>query len=299
MSVLIDQRPPKPSAPPRLFDRARLAQRLAQRLAHRTSEKPDFITQLVTEDLLDRLAPIKRKFEHAAILGPFAPHLPQSARSAEGDVEFSRFSTLVEVDGLPLVEPEALGLPHTDYDLIVSLLDLQTVNDVPGFLTRLHRHLRPDGLLMVAAIGGRSLSELRAAWLEADIARHGGAVARVAPFMDVRDAGGLLQRAGLALPVADIETHRVRYANPLALMREIKALGAANPMAEHAPFLVTPNQLQKAVSAYPCDPDGRIGATLEIVWLSGWAPHESQQKPLAPGSGQISLGCVLPDKSGG
>lgn len=280
--------------PPRLFDRARLARRLNAR----RDATPDFITELVVADLLDRLLPIKKAFATAAIMGPDARVLPQTALSADATIHFTRFSTLREDGEFARLDPESLRLPRNDHDLLVSLLDLQTVNDVPGFLTQLHRHMAPDGLLVVAAIGGRSLSELRAAWLEADIARHGGAIVRVAPFMDVRDGGSLLQRAGLALPVADVETHKVRYSSPLALMREIKALGAANPMAEQPPFLATPRQLAKALESYPADADGRFSATLEIVWLSGWAPHESQQKPLAPGSAQMSLGCVLPDKSG-
>lgn len=294
MSVLIDNRPPKPAPPPIVFDRARLAARL-QRAAYGDI---DFVTALASEDLKDRLAPINRCFQKAAILGPDARHLPQTAHSAEGPIRFDRFASLVSSPQIPRIDAENLSLPSRDYDLIVSLLDLQVVNDVPGYLVRLRRHLQPDGLLLLAAIGGRSLTELRQAWATADTARHGAPAARVAPFMDVRDAGGLLQRAGFALPVSDVETHRVRYADPLALMHEIKALGASNPMAQSPDHLATPALLRQAIAAYPRDDDGRIGATLEIIWLSGWVPHESQQKPLAPGSAEISLGRVLPDKSG-
>src|SRR5690606_17048372 len=157
----------------------------------------------------------------------------------------------------------------------------------------LRRQLRPDGLLMAAFIGGESLSELREAFLAADSLVSGGASARVAPMAQVRDAGALLQRAGFALPVADVETHTVRYANAFALMAELKALGAANPLADRPRRFATRTLLAAAATAYQeaaGDADGRVRATLEVIWLAGWVPHESQQKPLRPGSAKISLG---------
>ena len=199
------------------------------------------------------------------------------------------------------IRAETLSLPQRDYDLIVSIFDLQIVNDVPGFLARLRAHLRPDGLFLAAMIGGLTLTELRQAFLEADAEISGGAFARVAPFIQLGDAGGLLQRAGFALPVTDVETHIVRYQNPLALMAELKAIGASNPLAERPGRFATRNLLAAASSAYTAiaaDPDGRIRATLEIVWLSGWSPHDSQQKPLAPGSAKVSLKQVLGKKAG-
>ena len=144
----------------------------------------------------------------------------------------SNAATVVGSDDAPLVDPEALALPGEGYDLIVSLFDLQVVNDVPGFLARIRRHLVPDGLFMAAAIGGDSLTELRQAFLVADSEISGGAFARVAPFIPLADAGGLLQRAGFALPVTDVETHTVRYADPFRLMQELKSLGAQNPLAD-------------------------------------------------------------------
>jgi hypothetical protein len=196
----------------------------------------------------------------------------------------------------PLIDPEALDLPRRDYDLIVSIFDLDVVDDVPGFLARARAHLRGDGLFLAAAIGGESLTELREAFLAADAETGGGAYLRVAPFIPLSAAAGLLQRAGLALPVSDVETHVVRYGSPLALMRELKALGASNPLAERPQKPATKRLLGAASAAYERlagDPDGRIRATLEIVWMSGWAPHESQQKPLKPGSAEISLAKVL------
>lgn len=279
-------------APPLLFDRPRLAERLGT-----AGGEGNFITDLVAEDLSDRLAPIQRRFEKAAILGPLPGALPARLGHPEGEIGFARFATFAGLSDLPVCDPEALRLPANDYDLIVSFLDLQTVNDVPGYLTRLRRHLRSDGLLLAAAIGGRTLTELRAAWAEADANSEGDFVPRVAPFMDVRDAGGLLQRAGFALPVTDVESHKVRYADPLALMREIKAMGAANPLTGRPRRLLGKARFARAVAAYPQDADGRVSASLDVVWLSGWAPHESQQQPLAPGSAQVSLSCVLGDKS--
>src|SRR5690606_7160240 len=164
-------------------------------------------------------------------------------------------------------------LPEGEQDLIVSLLHLQAVNDVPGHLARLKRLLKPDGLLLAAFIGGESLSELREAFLAADLQVSGGASARVAPMAQVRDAGALLQRAGFALPVADVETHRVRYATPFALMAEIKALGASNPLTDRPRRFTTRTLLAAAAQTYAtrdADPDGRVRATLEIIWLAGW-----------------------------
>lgn len=272
-------------AAPLIFDRGLVARRLRRRGA-----ADDFVTRLVLDDLAERLAIVTRSFERAAILGPIPEALPQHGRSANGVFAFERFGTLGDAD------PEALVLPHDDYDLIVSVLDLQIVNDVPGFLARVRAHLRPDGLLLAAAPGGDTLTELRAAFLKADAQVSGGAFARVAPFIPLADAGPLLQRAGFALPVADIETHVVRYESPLALMRELKALGASNPLLDRPSRIATKTLIAAAASAYErdfSDSDGRIRATLQIIWVSGWAPHESQQKPLKPGSAEVSLTKVL------
>ena len=167
---------------------------------------------------------------------------------------------------------------------------------MPGYLARLRAKLAPDGLLMIAALGGETLTELREAFLAADAEIFGGASARVAPMIQVRDAGALLQRAGLALPVADVETHVVRYSSPFALMAELKALGASNPLVDRSKRFATPGLLAAAAASYAerdGDPDGRIRATLEVIWLSGWAPHESQQQPLKPGSAKTRLGDAL------
>ena len=273
--------------PPKTFDRALIARRLQRR----KPEAEDFVTRLVLDDLAERLLVVTRRFERAAILSPDASQLPLRGNTREGSFEFERISTVLDTG----IDPERLTLPRTGYDLIVSLFDVQVVNDVVGFLSRIRHHLAPDGLFIAAAIGGDSLFELRHAFLSAE-SQSGGAFARVAPFILLADAGGLLQRAGLALPVTDIESHTVRYASPFALMQEIRALGASNPLADRPGRLMTPRLLAAAAQTYAeefSDPDGRIRATLEIIWMSGWAPDESQQKPLKPGSAQVSLKDVL------
>jgi hypothetical protein len=285
-------------SPPKVFDRTLIARHLERRPAG----VDDFATRLALDDLDERLLAVTRRFERALIMAPDARLLPERGVSASGPFAFERAATVLASPGIPLVDPEALTLPQPDYDLVVSIFDTQIVNDVVGFLARLRAHLRPDGLLLAAFPGGATLTELRQAFLEADAAISGGATARVAPFIQLGDAAGLLQRAGLQLPVCDVETHVVRYASPFALMRELKALGAQNPLADRPARFATRNLLAAASNAYEgiaADLDGRVRATLDIVWLSGWAAHESQQVPLKPGSAQISLTKVLGDKSRG
>lgn len=280
------------SLPPRVFDR----ELVARHLMRREPAVDDFVGQIVLDDLAARLITITRDFQQALIMAPEGARLPLLGRSANGVFSFERASTVLGSAEAPLVDPELLVLPRTGYDLIVSLFDLQVINDVPGFLSRLRAHLRPDGLMIAAALGGDSLVELRQAFLEADSQLSGGAFARVAPFIQLADAGGLLQRAGLALPVTDLETYPVRYSDALKLMRELKALGAQNPLADRPDRVATRTLLAMAVAAYQQlagDADGRVRATLEIIWLLGWAPHDSQQKPLRRGSAKVSLKDVL------
>ena len=269
---------------------------IVRHLQRRKSGSDDFVTSLALYDLQDRLLAVTRSFARALIMGPDGSALPERGETHNGVFPFERASTALAAPGLPLLDPENLTLPADDYDLIVSIFDLQVVNDVPGFLTRVRRHLRPDGLLLAAAIGGDTLTELRQAFLAADASHSGGAFARVAPFIEIKDAGALLQRAGFALPVADVETHTVRYSHPLALMRDLKGLGASNPLADRPERMATANLLAAAADFYQqlaSDADGRVRATLEIIWMSGWSPHESQQKPLAPGSATVSMTKIL------
>ncbi|AVX03147.1 NADH dehydrogenase (ubiquinone) 1 alpha subcomplex assembly factor [Maritalea myrionectae] len=288
----------------KLFDRELIAKRLQKASIFQTASGPDnFIADLMINDLKDRLSTITRKFEKALLLAPHPDFFAQNIKSAEGPINFDYALTLPsDAKGdVPFYDPARLDLPHNDYDLIVSLADLHMMDDVPGFFVQAQRYLRPDGLCVVAALGGDSLTELRQAWLNADVAHSGGAYARVAPFIDIRDGGALLQRGGFALPVTDLEHYVVRYGHPIALMEELRQFGASNPLLERPQNFVSRGLLAKVVEFYAdqfTDEDGRCRATLDLLWLMGWTPHESQQKPLRPGSATKSLKDVLGDKSG-
>lgn len=271
------------SQPPRIFDGAAIANHLRRR-----PSRDNFVRDLVFDDLADRLGAHMRDFTDAILIAPDVDLLPSEVSTGSGRVTFHPVDAFAN-DDFP-------HLPPGEFDLVVSLLHLQAVNDVPGHLARLRAKLRPDGLLLVAMIGGESFSELREAFLSADVATAGGASARVAPMVQVRDGGALLQRAGFALPVADVETHRVRYSSAIALMAELKTLGASNPLVDRPKKFATRTLIAKAAEAYherSSDPDGRVRATLEVIWLAGWVPHESQQKPLRPGSAKVSLNDIL------
>jgi SAM-dependent methyltransferase len=193
-------------------------------------------------------------------------------------------------------DEEALPFAEGSLDLLVSALALQFVNDLPGALIQIRRALKPDGLLLAALIGGDSLIELRSAFAAAESEMEGGASPRVAPFADIRELGGLLQRAGFALPVVDSERVTVRYDSALALMRDLRRMGATNILHERLRTPLKRGTLERVKEIYAdrfADADGRVRATFEIIWLSGWVPHESQQKPLKPGSAAQRLADAL------
>jgi hypothetical protein len=176
------------------------------------------------------------------------------------------------------------------------VLALQFVNDLPGTLIQIRRALKADGLLLAALIGGATLSELRQAFAAAEAEVEDGVSPRVAPFADVRELGALLQRAGFALPVTDSDRITVRYASPLALMHDLRRMGATNVLRERSRRPLKRATLARMMEVYAerfSDPDGRIRATIEVVWLSGWAPHASQQRPLTPGSARQRLADAL------
>ncbi|HUO54214.1 MAG TPA: methyltransferase domain-containing protein [Rhodoblastus sp.] len=286
--------------PPFIFDRALWRKRLDRAL--RAENPCDFLVGRVAEDLVFRLAPISRAFPRALDLG--SPH-PAAARAlaAPGRVVTRAapvFSALGGAEGL-VADEEALPFAPQSFDLVVSALSLQFANDLPGVFAQIRRVLAPDGLFLAAMIGGQSLAELRLCLAEAQEAIEGGTSPRVAPLIDLRDLGGLLQRAGLALPVTDCDAFVVRYANAFELMRDLRAMAATNVLVAGARRPLRRAVALRAAALYAekfADSDGRIRATFEIVWASGWAPHESQQKPLAPGSAQAPLSVVLGDKSG-
>jgi SAM-dependent methyltransferase len=178
----------------------------------------------------------------------------------------------------------------------VSMLALQFVDDLPGALAQIRRILRPDGLLLASLAGGATLAELRQALTAAEIEVEGGASPHVSPSLDLRDAGALLQRAGFTLPVTDSEILTVRYGDPFALIADLRAMGATNVLNDRLRRPMRRRTLERMVEIYGqrfADPDGRVRATFEIVWLSGWAPHESQQRPLRPGSATVRLADAL------
>ncbi|MDQ0505519.1 methyltransferase domain-containing protein [Xanthobacter agilis] len=289
--------------PPLVFDRALSRRRLA-RAAHLGPET--FLLDRVAEDLADRLGSVKRRFSTALDLGTPTDGL---ARALDGHPAVERlFAAAPLAAGLGIrrdavvADEEALPFAPQSLDLVVSALALQGVNDLPGVFAQVRRALKPDGLFLAGFVGGSSLTELRQAFAIAESETTGGVSPRVAPFADVRDLGGLLQRAGFALPVADTDRIVVRYGSPFTLFSELRRMGAANALTERRRVPLRRDTLLKAAEIYGArfaDPDGRLRVTFDIVWLSGWAPHESQQKPLAPGSAKMSLAAALGAKRAG
>jgi SAM-dependent methyltransferase len=284
---------------PVIFDRKlmRLRRARAAKLGPAT-----FLIERAADDLASRLSAVLRKFDLAADLG--------TPTDAVRRLLVDRVGTIIAVDpgaaqvtghvagGRLAVAADEEALPFRDasLDLVVSALALQFVNDLPGTLIQIRRALKPDGLLLAAMIGGESLAELREAFAQAEAEVEGGVSPRVALFADLRDLGALLQRAGFALPVTDVDRVTVRYGSPLALMHDLRRMGAGNILAERRRTPLRRATLRRLAAIYAekfADPDGRIRATFEIVWLSGWVPHESQQQPLKPGSARTRLADAL------
>lgn len=267
-----------PSTPPPMIDRTLLARRQAR--AHRMGAET-FLLDRVAEDLAERLSVVTRRFTRAADIAT------PDALLAE------RLAPLVDhVARAEIDTSERLHLAPASCDLAVSALGLQFINDLPGLMVQIRRALKPDGLFLAAMIGGETLTELRQAFMAAEAEIEGGISPRVIPFADLRDMGALLQRAGFALPVADMDRLTVRYADVFALMRDLRRMGASNVLFERRRVPLRRATLMRMASIYHerfADPDGRIRATFDVLWLSGWAPHESQQKPLKPGSAQVNL----------
>jgi SAM-dependent methyltransferase len=286
--------------PPLIFDRALWRRRLTRAL--RARNPCVFLAERAAEDLSFRLSAIRRGFPRALDLGAPHPIIASALAAPERFlVRAAPVAAALGSDGLRLVaDDEALPFAPQSFDLVVSALNLQFANDLPGVFAQVRRVLAPDGLFLAALVGGQTLVELRACLAQAQDEIEGGASPRVAPFADLRDLGGLLQRAGFALPVTDCDAFAVRYANTFDLMRDLRFMGATNVLTAGARRPLRRSVALRAAAIYGekyADPDGRIRATFEIIWASGWAPHESQQKPLAPGSAQVSLMAALGDKS--
>lgn len=279
--------------PPRLFDRVLLDRRRARSAAQGPAL---FLMERAAEDLGDRVALHKRHFDTALEIGgfasPLAAHLP-----ADKIGRLWRCDTLGtsgEVDFI--ASPEALPLATGAFDLCLSCLYLQFTNDLPGAFLRIRESLRPDGLFLAALIGGDSLTELRQAFGEAEIELMGGMSPRVVPMADVRGLGGLLQRAGFALPVADLDRVTVTYETPLGLLRDLRAMGATNPLVERHKRPLRRDLLMRAMAIYAerfGTGGGRVAATFDILHLSAWAPAPTQPQPLKPGSAKMRLADAL------
>jgi SAM-dependent methyltransferase len=256
-----------------------------------------FLLDRVAADFAERLSLVSRAFPRALDLGTPGPQVAEALRANERIV-FRAAPILDAPPSVPslIADEEVLPFASESFDLIASALSLQWANDLPGVLVQIRRVLAPDGLFLAALVGGQSLTELRTALTSAEAELTGGASPRVAPFADIRDLGQLLQRAGFALPVTDIDPIVVRYASMFALMQDLRAMGATNALSERSRVPLRRAVLMRAAEIYAerfADVDGRVRATFDVVWLSGWAPHESQQKPLAPGSARMRLAEAL------
>src|SRR3984893_18208891 len=268
---------------PILFDRALLRARLDRALKQGPAT---FLLDRVAEDMADRLAAVKRDFADAADIWTPGDALRKRLRD-----RFKSFTHL-DIKDSDIKDSEVLPLQPEQLDLVVSALAFQFVNDLPGVLAQIRRALKPDGLLLAAMIGGETLHELRLCFAAAEAELEGGVSPRVAPFADLRDVGALLQRAGFALPVTDVDRIVVRYDSAFALMQDLRSMGATNILVERRRTPTRRATLLRMAQIYGerfADPDGRIRATFDVIWLSGWAPHKSQQQPLKPGSAKASL----------
>ena len=278
---------------PIVFDRALLRERMRRALARGPET---FLIDRVAADLAERLGAVLRQFGVAVDLGTPTDAVCDALADNAAIGMLVAASALARRAPAIVADEEALPLRDGSLDLVVSALALQFVNDLPGALVQIRRALKPDGLFLAALLGGDTLSELRQSFAAAESEVEGGVSPRVAPFADVREMGALLQRAGFALPVTDVERLTVRYSSPFILMSELRRMGAANALAERRRTPLRRATLARMAEVYAqrfADPDGKIRATFEVIWLSGWAPHESQQKPLRPGSAQVRLADAL------
>lgn len=282
-----------------IFDQS-LVEAHRRRALRQGDQKATFLLDIVGQELADRVSVVERQFDKAMELhgytGITARCLAETGKvgtveRVETDRAFGSADAPVTIAPLERIpaEPDSLNL-------LVSPLSLHLTNDTPGVFIQARRVLKPDGLFLAAIPGSGTLQELREALLAAEAELTGGASPRVIPFADVRDIGALLQRAGFALPVADAETYTVRYDSLFDLIRDLRAMGMNNPLASRNRKPMPKRFFLKAAEIYAerfSDPDGRVRATFSIIYVSGWAPHESQQKPLKPGSAKQRLSDAL------
>jgi SAM-dependent methyltransferase len=280
------------SGPTQIFDRALLDRRRARALRLGPA---DFLLRRTTDDLCDRLVAVKRLFPIAVEIGSPLPLLAERLQ-ASGQVGQIFRMDRVATDADLIGDEELLPFRAESLDLVVSALVLQFTSDLPGAFVQIRRALKPDGLFLATFLGGETLTELRASFAAAESELAGGTSPRVAPFTELRAVGGLLQRAGFALPVIDQDRLVVRYADPIGLMRDLRAMGASNALVERTRRPLRRSVLMRAAAIYGerfTDNDGRVRATFDVISVSGWAPHEGQQKPLRPGSAKARLADAL------
>jgi len=284
----------------RPFDRAsvrRHRDRAAPGLA-----RHDFLLREIGERLGERIGDIRRDFPRVLDLGAhdgaMADYLGPAGRDMVVQCDLSPAMTAANRRGHPRVVADEEWLPFApeSFDLAVSNLSLHWVNDLPGALAQVRRALKPDGFFLGALLGGDSLFELRRCLMDAELKIEGGLSPRISPMADIRDAGNLLTRAGFALPVADSDTLTVSYANAFELMKELRGMGESNAVAERRKGFSRRATLLEAAAMYAkdyADEDGRVTVTFQVLYLGGWTPHASQQKPLKPGSAAQRLADAL------
>ena len=296
-----EQSRPEPSHSPLIFDRRLLRARRRRAVA---AGAETFLLDRVAPDLAERLSAVLRRFDLVLDLGTPGDALRAALAGlpSVGTVISAR-AELPEMEGSAtrsvVADEEVLPFGAAVFDLVVSGLSLQFVNDLPGTLVQIRRVLRPDGLFVAALAGGDTLTELRQSFAAAESEIEGGISPRVAPFADVRDLGALLQRAGFALPVTDVDRITVRYGSVFALMHDLRRMGASNALLDRRRVPLKRATLMRMAEIYGqrfADEDGRLRATFEIIWLSGWAPHPDQQQPLKPGSAKARLADALGTK---
>jgi NADH dehydrogenase [ubiquinone] 1 alpha subcomplex assembly factor 5 len=278
----------------RIFDR-RLLRARRGRVAPQL-QVHDFLLTEIAERLADRLSDIARRFPLALDLGARGGILAR-ALQGRGGIETLIQSHAAPVDARgenPSVVADEELLPFQEhcFDAVLSNLALHWVNDLPGALAQIRHSLKPDGLLLASLFGTGTLQELRIALMEAELAETGGASPRVSPFADLRDAAGLLQRAGFALPVADADTVTVTYGDFFALLRDLRGMGETNLLLDRLRHPTRRAVFARAAAIYQerfADAEGRLPATFQVLFLTGWAPDPSQQQPARRGSGKTSL----------
>lgn len=288
---------------PCLFDQSLLRTRLKRALKKGAA---DFLLERVADDFELRLQALARSFDTVADIGTLGSHAALKLLASQRFKQIIRQAPLTEMLGTGawqkvLGDTSLVPFAPQSLDAVVSLLAFQWVDDLPGLLIQIKRALKADGLFMACLLGGQTLHELRDSFARAEIECEGGLSPRVSPFADLRDIGALMQRAGFALPVVDTETITVRYQTPLALFADLRAMGATNVLIERRKIPLRRKTLLRALEIYAenySDSDERIRATFECLWVSGWTPHESQQKPLEPGSAKTRLADALNTKEG-